>query len=243
MPKMKMPGLRVLLLLLVSSIHGGASSITLAPVRVELPAARPYSVLRLTNNGDDPVTLQMRVYRWSFNEQGDVLTPTDDLVINPPIATLTAKKVQLVRIGLLTPNKNVTEATYRLILDEVPNKRSATAGVTLSTILRMSVPIFALPRAKVSPRLQWSMYRDAAGVTKIAAANEGSSHVQIKALVISTGTGHDSAVKFDDPTYLLPQQRHEWKIENEALTAAPDLTVDALTDAGNVRQTITKSTN
>ena len=51
-----------------------AASLMLYPVRVDLTGARTDSVIRITNNAAEPVTLQARVYRWGFDERGDILT-------------------------------------------------------------------------------------------------------------------------------------------------------------------------
>lgn len=52
-----------------------ASSLTLAPVGIGLTASRPYTILRITNNADEPVTLHARACRWSFDEHDDVSRP------------------------------------------------------------------------------------------------------------------------------------------------------------------------
>ncbi|HEV2117970.1 MAG TPA: fimbria/pilus periplasmic chaperone [Terriglobales bacterium] len=233
------------LILLLGSVPGAlrASSITLAPVRLELSASRPYAVLRMTNNGSEPVTLQARPYRWSFDARGDVLTATDNVILNPPIATLPPKGVQLVRIGLRVPNEDANEATYRLIIDEVPVKKAGAKGMSLTMVLRMSVPVFALPRRPVSPRLEWSAHRDAAGVLKIAAVNRGAAHVLIKSFHVSRGADNQEAETFKDLAYLLPNQQREWTLKKANLAAATELTLEAVTDGGNVRQTLTPASN
>jgi fimbrial chaperone protein len=233
----------VLIVLLVSAPGVlRASSITLAPVRIELSAARPYAVLRMTNNGSEPVTLHARPYRWSFDERGDVLTATDEVILNPPIATLPPKGVQLVRIGLRVPNEDANEATYRLIIEEVPVRKAVSKGMGLTMVLRLSVPVFALPRRAVSPKLEWSAHRDAAGVLKVAAVNR-ASHVQIKSFLVSRGEDNQEAEKFADLAYLLPRQQREWTVKKANLAAATALTLEAITDGGNVRQTLTPSSH
>lgn len=45
------------------------------------------------------------------------------MILNPPLATLAPKAVQIMRIGLRVPNATVSEASSRLIVEEVPTAK------------------------------------------------------------------------------------------------------------------------
>ena len=226
-------------LLLGFSSETHPASLTLSPVRIELSAARPYAVLRVTNNGAEPVTLHARAFRWSFDERDDVLTATDDLILNPPMATLPPKAVQVVRIGLRAPNQTATELTYRVIVEEVPAQKREAVGTEISTILKLSLPVFAAPRRAVAAKLEWRARRADTGQLVVEAVNTGLAHIQIRKLLISSSDDGSRSDKFEGAVYLLPSQRREWTLKETQPGSVRNLVVEALTDARNMRQKFT----
>jgi fimbrial chaperone protein len=219
------------------------ASLTLSPVRIELSAARPYAVLRITNSAAEPVTLHARAFRWSFDEHDDVLTTTDDLILNPPMATLPPKGVQVVRIGLRTPNQTTGELTYRVIVEEVPAQKREAVGSEISIILKLSIPVFAAPRQGATPRLEWSARHTDTGQLVVEAVNRGLAHIQIRKLLISSSEDRTRSEKFEGAVYLLPSQRRQWTLKEIHSGSVRNLVVEALTDAPNMRQKFTLDLN
>ena len=80
--------------------------------------------------------------------------PTDDIILNPPVFTVAPGKTRFMRLGLRTANHGTAELTYRLILQEVPKAEGPSDGAAVRTILRISIPIFAVPKRSRSP--EWS---------------------------------------------------------------------------------------
>jgi fimbrial chaperone protein len=232
-----------LIVLLCIAVRSDGASLTVAPVRLELSAARPYTILRITNEGSEPVTLHARAFRWSFDAKDDVLTATDALILNPPMATLRSKAVQIIRIGLRSRMESSVEETYRIIVEEVPTSRAKVEGAQISTILKMSLPVFAVPRKAGAPKLEWSAHRDMNGTLTIAAANHGAAHVQIKSLLVARDSQREKAQKIEQSVYLLPSQQREWTLKGTELSAAEKLVVEALTDAKNMPETATVDIN
>ena len=233
----------ILILLLCVSVHSHAASLTVAPVRLQLSAARPYTVLRVTNNGGEPVTLHARAFRWTFDAKGEVLAATDEMILNPPMVTLRPKAAQVIRVGLRSRMESSVEETYRLILEEVPAAKAKVEGTQISTILKMSIPVFAIPRKAVAPRLEWTAHRDSSGVVVLSAANHGEAHVQIKHFAVSHASNREKTQKVEEIVYLLPSQRREWTLQSSEFSAAEKLVVEALTDAKNMSETAAVDVN
>jgi len=231
------------LLLLGFSSETRPASLILSPVRIELSAARPYAVLRITNSAAEPVTLHARAFRWSFDEHDDVLTTTNDLILNPPMATLAPKAVQVVRIGLRTPNQTTGELTYRVIVEEVPTQKREAVGSEISTILKLSLPVFAAPRRPATPRLEWNARRTDAGQLVVEAVNTGLAHIQIRKLLVSSSEDRTRSDTFEGAVYLLPSQRRQWTLKETQPGSVRNLVVEALTDAPNMRQKFTLDLN
>lgn len=219
-----------------------AASLTLYPVRLDLTPSRTDAVLRITNNNAEPVVLQARVYRWKFNEQGDVLVPTDEVIVNPPMATLPSKGEQVLRVGLRHASEDSAEISYRLIVEEVLPKNAVSTG-GLNTRLRLSLPIFVAPHGKVQPNLQWSVHHDDRGELMIEAANRGAAHIRIEDLRVFPNNDAAKAIDFNVPEYLLPGQRKEWDLGKAGQVDPADLTVEAHTDAGKLQQRLRTSGN
>lgn len=210
-----------------------AASFTVNPVRVDLAAERPYAVMRVTNGDDAPVTLQARAYTWTGDEMRGGLTPTDDIILNPPVFTVAPGTTRFMRLGLRTANRGTAELTYRLILQEVPKAESPTEGRTaVRTILRISIPIFAAPKGVAKPRLEWTLQEFAPAKFRLVATNKGNAHVQIREISISPTEKTATAKPLSAPVYVLPGKTHEWEVEAADLVGQSTMKVVAKTDVG-----------
>lgn len=214
-----------------------AAKLSISPVRVEFSGQRPYGIIQITNTGNDPVTLQARVFQWGFVGEKENLHSTDDVILNPPLVKLAPKAQQSIRVGLRKPNAGTSELSYRLILEELP-ANTAESGMVIRTLLRISIPLFASPQEKAAPKLQWSIARIPDGTLWLKAVNTGTAHVQVRTLKVSDAQDLARQLTSKIPVYLLPTQGHEWPLDG--FDKVSEVRVEALTDAGN-EQTVVKS--
>jgi fimbrial chaperone protein len=178
-----------------------------APVTIELPATAKAASLTLRDLGDAPINAQIRVYRWSQKNGEEQLTPTTDLVASPPAARLGAGQDQVVRVVRVTDKPVEGEETYRLLIDELP-QRSDSAGARINFVVRYSIPIFfAQPDA--NPLLTWNL-STSNGKLVVSVENVGSRHVRISGLKLQTPSG--SSVSFGEGLvgYVLPHSTMSW---------------------------------
>jgi fimbrial chaperone protein len=229
--KKVIPALSLTMLCLLTPLTAWCGSFTVSPVRIQVSASRPNAILQISNRDDQPVTIQAHVVTWSFENQADIYVNSDDIMLNPPIATIGAHQSQLIRLGSRHPNQGAQEISYRLIVEEVPPPpQSGFRGV--QTILRLSIPIFAVPKTTTSARLKWQAARTADSRLLVTATNQGSAHIQIKALDVASAESTEDYLKGIPPTYLLPKQQREWVIADERARTANRIKVIAVTDAG-----------
>lgn len=179
-----------------------AGSLSVMPVRVDVPAGRRFCSLTLGNDSDRPVTVQVRGFAWSRNESGaDILTPDEGFVVNPPIATIQPGATRLVRCSLPADAAGSagasSEKTWRLIVDELPDATQAQPGV-VQTLLRLSVPVFR-GDDKAAPQFTASV-----GAQGLRLANAGTAHAKVFAVTM-TGKGAEAGepVTLDRTFYLL----------------------------------------
>ena len=109
-----------IILLVMGASVASAASLGVSPVRVTLSESQSMGAITVRNDGAEPVSMQMEMLNWSQAEGKDVLTPTRDLLANPPIFTVPAGGSQLVRVGLRRAPDGQRELTYRIGLQELP---------------------------------------------------------------------------------------------------------------------------
>lgn len=162
--------------LLLAGAHAGAASLQVAPTTVTVAAGRNAEGLVLGNTGDAVLHAQARVFRWTRVEGEDALEPTSDLAVSPPMLQVPAGGEQLVRVVRLGPAPEATEASYRVIVDELPLD-SGEDGHGLHFVLRYSIPVFLAPAGgDASPRLSAARSPDGRSFT---IGNSGSGHAQV----------------------------------------------------------------
>lgn len=211
-----------------------AGTFIVNPVRIDVSAARPNAVMQIENMSSDAVTLQVHVVTWSSQGAVDQYADTDEILLNPPIFSLEPHQKQFLRLGLRHGNSGALERTYRLILEEVPAPpKPGFSGLT--TILKISVPIFSSPGTKVAPRVSWHAERTATGV-KIVGINSGSAHLQLRHFELRDTAHKDAALSRILTDYLLPGQTKAWDFDDEHLLQSGEIAFRAETDAGEVRE-------
>lgn len=211
-----------------------AGSFHVSPVRIDLAAARPTAVLRVTNSDAQPVTVQAGVSAWSYAGEQDVFGETDDILLNPPIFTIAPGATQFVRIGLRLRAPPASEASYRLFLEELPSP-SMPDGTGVRTLLRISLPVFVAPAGSKAARIQWRIARAGPAEVLLSATNSGLVHVQLQSISLRP-PGGDAIESKNLAAYLLPGQTREWRIPGAALATAAQVELSARSDAGSLSE-------
>lgn len=215
-----------------------AGSFTVSPVRVELSPAKPLSSVTITNDGDEPVKLEVEGKVWTQKDGADDYQDTRELIVTPPVITLAAKASQIIRLGLRRSADPNNELAYRLFITEIrPQVKTEGTGVTMN--LRLSVPIFVKPTAAANPKLVWTANKTAAGELLLRANNTGNIHMQVANMKLNAGA--DLVGKVDSAAYLLPGQSHEWTVKPEAGKTfnASALSLTGFSDAGDLKVDVT----
>src|SRR5574337_299005 len=184
-------------LALLTSLAGAAclaSGLQVSPTSLTLQATQQADGLWLSNTGNDVVHAQVRVYRWTQEDDADRLAPTRGLVASPPMVELAAGERQLIRaIRLGAPPSGGAEEAYRLIIDELPVHEPKQKG--LQYVLRYSVPVFVEPvgAPATPPQLQWALVREG-DKTLLEVSNSGGTHAQIADVAYTDAAGKRSDI-------------------------------------------------
>lgn len=191
-----------------------AGSFAVNPVRLQLSAAQPTTVLNVTNNGKTPTVVQLSLVAWSQVGGKNTYTPTRALLATPPIFTIAAGGKQTVRVGLRVKPDAIHETGYRLFMTQVPPKpRPGFRG--LQVVLRMSLPVFVAPQSgAAAPKLTWSIHRLGSNKAELTVTNNGTAHAQVSDLSLALSTTGDALAK---PAigngYILPGASRIWEFK------------------------------
>ena len=163
------------------------SSVLLWPVNPVIETGANASALWLENPGRTPITLQVRIFAWAQANGDNVYASQNDVIGSPPIVTIAPGAKQLVRLTRVGPSPAVAEATYRIVVDEIPTaKNDAAPGASVSFRMRYSLPLFVRgdtyrdrPGAgAIEPRLSWRVVTTE-GKRFLEIANGGAAHARL----------------------------------------------------------------
>ena len=186
-----------------------ASSLQLEPVAIRLTPTTRSAVMQLTNSGKTPVQVQVRAFRWDQSGGEDQLSPTDQIKISPPIQAIAPGSEQFVRILLDEKLSPAAEASFRLIVDELPGAAAADGQVRM--LIRYSVPVTVRPAGLAPPELHFRL-RQEMNTAVLEAENSGGESAQIADLQLTTPDGHSLPVNSGLLGYVLPGQARHWPI-------------------------------
>ena len=197
----------VLLLLSITAIQpvvAGVFSVT--PVRIYMTPRDRAVAVTITNEGDDPIVLQADVNTWIQKADGtDELTPTEDLILAPPILKLGPKVRQVVRLARLRPPDASRQLTYRMILREIPEAAAPKENIQVAIALALSMPVFITPPlAKYDVACDAKTAADGSDLD-VGCANTGSAYAQVREILAKQG--ERLLGRFEGGVYVLPGAR------------------------------------
>jgi fimbrial chaperone protein len=214
-----------------------AANIGVNPVRVTLSENQKMGTLTVRNGGTEPMSMQLEVLNWSQEEGNGVFTPTRELIVNPPIFTIPAGGSQLIRVGLRRAPDAQRELTYRIFLQELPPPPSPDfQGAKM--LMRVSLPVFVLPKVTAKPVLRWHAVRTSDGALKISLSNSGNAHIQIANFSLSLPGSAQPWITQQASNYVLIGQSFDWILPANADYSIPKsgatIQLFAQTDAGDI---------
>ena len=176
----------------------------MSPIGLDLTSPEKAGAISLTNTADEPVNLQIRIFKWTQAEGKDVLTETRDVLVSPPATTIKAEETYTLRVVRTSSQPVSGEETYRLVIDELPkpiDPRAPAQGVRM--VLRTSMPIFFADKAAIAD-VKFTSWRSG-DKYYIEAVNAGTRHVKLAGITLSSADG-DVSFGSGLNGYVLPGQ-------------------------------------
>jgi fimbrial chaperone protein len=182
-----------------------AGSFAISPLRVEFTPGNETQVVRITNEGQSSLSIQVQGFRWSQAPDGDDrFEPAESLVAVPTVFSVEPGQRQIVRVGTLDPTFTDVEQSFRLFFTELARPDSE-SGPGVSMRLRVSIPAFVAPADGPRPRLRIERFVRDGDAARITLRNTGNQHVQIRRLSLHAGPSVEGdVVESAGGIYLLP---------------------------------------
>jgi fimbrial chaperone protein len=199
-----------LLLAIAGSAYGASFSIS--PVRIELSAQETTSAVTVTNTGDEPVSVQLRVFSWRQEANEDRLEPTRELVATPPVFSVPPGESQIVRVGFRRPPQGTAEVPFRAIFEEIPGPPPPSGGPALRINLRISIPVFYAPAEGLKSALSWKFARQAPGQLRLTVRNTGTANAHLGDFAVATTAGAPPVAEQKNFAYVLPGAERSFTI-------------------------------
>lgn len=187
-----------------------AGSLRLEPLSIELTGGVRNGILRISNHGANPVTVQVRTFEWKQLYGDDVLTPTTALMVSPPIQEIPGESEQLIRIQMAGDIAPQSEQMYRLVIDQLPDNPGT--GTRVAMLLRYSIPVTASAGTLLPPDLRFRADRSDE-ILVLEARNTGGTHARLTNLQLMTAAGRAVEVNEGLFGYVLAGGVRRWIIE------------------------------
>jgi fimbrial chaperone protein len=222
--------------LAAAPLAGRAGSFEVNPIRVDLSAAATSAAVSVRNSGAESVVVQISVQAWAQADGKDVLTPTSEVLISPPIATIPAGQEQVIRVGLRRAPDAQKELSYRMFLQEVPPPPQP-GFQGLQVALRVGLPVFVQPRSgPAKATLVWDAQLRAPGSVALKLQNRGTGHIQVSDVAMYLRDEKEPVAAHSSLAYVLPGQSREWDLplRHAGVKKSDRLRLKVATDAGGV---------
>lgn len=160
-----------------------SASFRVYPTKVFIDAKSKSGSLRITNEAEEPLNLELRAVNWEQDGGGkDQYSPSDQLLFFPKIVTLKPKEERVVRVAYRGAVDGTGERTFRMVAEEMPSP-PVPGRSEIKVLIRATVPVFVMPEGLSAqdevPEENWSVQW--AGVSEGKAAivvrNDGRRHL------------------------------------------------------------------
>ena len=195
---------------LCTAVPARAASLQVQPAMVDVAAPGAAATITLRNDGQAPINVQVRVFRWTQVDGEERLEPTDDVVASPPEVMLPPQVDYVARIVRVVKQPVVGEETYRLLVDELPDSAQLRTN-TIRLLVRHSIPVFFAAQDRAPPSITWSISKQGQQLI-LSARNEGDAHLRLSALSLRDRGGKTISFGRGLVGYALGRSTMRWTV-------------------------------
>lgn len=204
--------LALLLVALGSALPGGpsarAASLQVSPMVAEVPPGTRIVTYRLHNSATKPLSVEVSAYDWEQPNGSGKLTPAENLLVVPTIASIQPGREQLIRVAL-QGDRPEHELSYRLHFQELPpQKTPGKAAVT--TLLKLNLPLFFTADSAVRSYKPHLRLHDRDTI-EVEIQNTGSRFLRLTKMQLNSADGTTLGER-KGLFYILPGVTRQWRI-------------------------------
>jgi len=204
-----------------------AAELSINPVRVTLDSPEDIGMIRMENQGSEPVVLQASIKDWSIEDGKDRYRDTEQLVVTPPVFTIEPGERQIVRLGLEDPSPTSTEQAYRIYFEESPARPAEggpddTPPTQVRINLRIGIPVFIAAEEAGQRYTAWRTHLDADQRLHVRGENRGNTHLRASRVAVLDDSDAVLAEQ-EGLAYLLAGSQREWVFDLSEIDAEPSL--------------------
>ena len=216
-------------------ISTGVSAFTISPMSLQLASSGGTETLLIKNPSNAPIEMGMKVFAWEDSRDLSSLGKTQDLLAMPPIFTIPPNGEQTVRIALRKPLSIEREATYRIVLDQIPSEVGPEQGVNIN--FSVNLPIFVQPEG-AEPSPEWAITKKGNEDTTLILTNGGDAHIKLADLTLVSTDGDSLITLPASGQYIFGGEQRTWSLDPEIVAAKREVTVKADTNVGLIKTVI-----
>ncbi len=210
-----------------------AASLRVAPVLLDLRTPQAATSLRIWNDAQRPISVQVRIFRWRQENGREDFMPATDVVVSPPITKLKGGGENTIRIVRTSKTPVRGEESYRVIVDELPDGADRRAG-TVNLVVRHSIPVFFAGSDIKAADPTWSVTGTSGGY-QLRVSNNGDKRLRLSNVVLRSSGGSEVASQPGLVGYVLGQSTGSWFIPaNGGKAGGGTLTISAQSEAGTI---------
>lgn len=184
------------------------ANVTIYPVKMQINGENRQrtTTINLHSSADEaPKNYEVNVYKWTQDENGnDVLTPDNQLVINPASFVLEPNSKQMIRMGFKQSISEMNlqkEEAWRIKISPLPDAAKSNG---IKYAYGFNIPLFAGKNFKAD--LSFQLTKDSNNQPIIHAKNIGTGHFQITSFTLQDAKGN-SIFTSTEMKYILAQQQ------------------------------------
>ena len=171
--------------LALAGANAAAADFSVYPMRLDIERAGRAAAVTVANQDVRPLRMQIRLAEWSQDESGrDVYRDAGRTKAMPGNVLLAPGESRELDVDIAPP-PGQGERTYRLFLDEIPN-RAGQGGAGGNFAVSFALPIFMAP-SRPDRRAELEAITLDKGELKVTVANPGNQHVRIESLTATSG--------------------------------------------------------
>jgi fimbrial chaperone protein len=211
-----------------------ASSLRVTPIKLTFDEQSTTAVIKLMNEGDGNITVQLDAMSWDQDDQGaDNYTDTKDIVFFPKILEIAPTTERIIRIGYQGDTAPAIERTYRIFVQELPVTKPGEAALTFA--MTFSIPIFIRPGAERND-VTIEDANSQHGQVRVTVRNGGNTHVIVNHIKLK---GLDAAGQ----EVFSNEMRGWYLLSNKSKTYEVPIPIDGCKQAAEIEVTMQAGSN